>query len=84
MMNFSVGCGSIKGYEVVGKRRRFYESIAAVRFGISELGNRVAKPSYAKWRHTSSYKREVKKYQITFEITEKKRFFILYTLCYTL
>ena len=48
MINFSVGCGSIKGYEVVGKSRRFYESIAAVRFGISELGNRVAKPIYAK------------------------------------
>ena len=52
MMNFSVSCGSIKGYEVVvtsnGKKRRFYESIAAVRFGIFELGNRVAKPSYAK------------------------------------
>ena len=51
MMNFSVSCGSIKGYEVVtsnGKRRRFYENIAAVRFGIFELGNGVEKPSYAK------------------------------------
>ena len=31
-----------------GKRRRFYESIAAVRFGILKLGNQVAKPSNAK------------------------------------
>ena len=26
-----------------------------LRFGILELRNRVTKPSYAKWRHTSSY-----------------------------
>ena len=25
------------------------------RFGILELRNRITKPSYAKWRHTSSY-----------------------------
>ena len=59
MMNFAVSCGSIKGNEVVvtskGKRRRVYESIVAVRFGIFELGNWVAKLIYAKWRHTSSY-----------------------------
>ena len=32
----------------------------STRFGILELRNRVTKPSYAKWRHTSSYTRSRK------------------------